>query len=464
MRSDDFRFTFIFQAGEHIASEGRLPAPALELMASEDRLARGRVAYAVALALLDDDSSSASSSSSDDSDAISTDDDDLDVVMESERDLSAEFFLALQDQPGYWWIKPRSDHWVKKLVFSRSRFGDSRFYASFRMRRSSWCALLDRIKEKITMQTTNFRRPIPPEISLLLFLYYCAHGVDFSVLSEKFGVGVSTCSYIIRRVAYAITELGLIKLPLQAEAIKISSMNERHTGVPQCVLSVDGTHIPITQPAHSGKDYYNRKGYYSTVMQAAVDHSLQFRDVVVGWPGSVGDNRVFMNSELGRSHETWLSTFPERVVAVNNTDTQALPMFLLGDSAYANSKYMVTTYELNQITQSQSARRCNKALSGIRYQVEHAFGVLKGRFRLLMKPIASATNNFAFVPVLVVAVCSVHNFLISERDLYTENTDDILREYNSKYPTPEDHNNQSNESTNDDQMSRRVIEKLFMSC
>lgn len=120
--------------------------------------------------------------------------------------------------------------------------------------------------------------------------------------SETFGV--STYSCLITRVAPAITELGLIKLPLQSKAVRISSMNERCTCFPQCVLSIDGTQIPITQPAHSGKKYYNRERYYNTVMQAAADHSLQFRDVVVVWSGSVDDNRVFMNSELGRSHET----------------------------------------------------------------------------------------------------------------------------------------------------------------
>lgn len=58
-------------------------------------------------------------------------------------------------------------------------------------------------------------------------------------------------------------------------------------------------------------------------------------------------------------------------------------MFLIGDPAYANTMHMVTTYKMSQIVQSTEVRKCNQALSAVRYQVEHAFGVLKGRFRLL---------------------------------------------------------------------------------
>lgn len=88
-------------------------------------------------------------------------------------------------------------------------------------------------------------------------------------------------------------------------------------------------------------------------------------------------------------------------------------MFLIGDSAYANTKYMVTTYEMSQIIQSAKVRKSSQALSAVRYQVEHAFGVSKGRFRLLAKPIH---QDFSFVPRLVFAICSVHNLLIVKRD------------------------------------------------
>ena len=42
----------------------------------------------------------------------------------------------------------------------------------------------------------------------------------------------------------------------------------------------------------------NRKSYHGVVMQALVDDKYLFRDIVVGWPGSVHNARVFSNAEL----------------------------------------------------------------------------------------------------------------------------------------------------------------------
>ena len=70
---------------------------------------------------------------------------------------------------------------------------------------------------------------------------------------------------------------------------------ETYWGFPQAAGAIDGSHIPILRPDESASDYYNRKGYYSVIMQAMVD----FRGYVyIGWPGKVHDARVFANSSL----------------------------------------------------------------------------------------------------------------------------------------------------------------------
>ena len=53
------------------------------------------------------------------------------------------------------------------------------------------------------------------------------------------------------------------------------------SGVSQCVGAIDGCHIPIAAPANSCTDYYNRKGWYSMILQGVVDHSYCFIDVNV---------------------------------------------------------------------------------------------------------------------------------------------------------------------------------------
>ena len=65
-----------------------------------------------------------------------------------------------------------------------------------------------------------------------------------------------------------------------------------------CAGAIDGTHIPILAPWESHVEYVNRKGYHSILMQAVVDCNYLYRDVVIGWPGSIHDARVFSNSAI----------------------------------------------------------------------------------------------------------------------------------------------------------------------
>ena len=73
---------------------------------------------------------------------------------------------------------------------------------------------------------------------------------------------------------------------------------ERNWDFPMRVGAIDGTHIPIRAPMESHVEYVNRKGYHSILMQAVVDSTYLYRDVVIGWPGSVHDARIFSNTEI----------------------------------------------------------------------------------------------------------------------------------------------------------------------
>ena len=109
-------------------------------------------------------------------------------------------------------------------------------------------------------------------------------------------------SIIIRMVCRAICEhLGpqLIRLPVTEAEVqdKVKNFLKQFEFL-QCLGAVDGTHIDIKQPSHNSTDFINRKSWFSINVQACCDYNCRFMDVVVKWPGSVHDARVFTNSTL----------------------------------------------------------------------------------------------------------------------------------------------------------------------
>ncbi len=63
----------------------------------------------------------------------------------------------------------------------------------------------------------------------------------------------------------------LIKVPNEDEASQCAQRFEEKYHIPQIMRLIDGTHIPVLPPSDSYKDFLNRKGWPSYVLQAIVD-------------------------------------------------------------------------------------------------------------------------------------------------------------------------------------------------
>lgn len=62
-----------------------------------------------------------------------------------------------------------------------------------------------------------------------------------------------------------------ITIPDTTKLKEMATFFNNHWGVPQCVGTIDGSHMPIIAPEEYPRDYYNRKGWHSVVLQAVVD-------------------------------------------------------------------------------------------------------------------------------------------------------------------------------------------------
>eukprot|EP00963_Diacronema_lutheri_P000046 scaffold1_cov375-Pavlova_lutheri.AAC.46 len=95
------------------------------------------------------------------------------------------------------------------------------------------------------------------------------------------------------------------------------------------------------------------------------------------------------------------------------TITLQLPPMVLADSAFGLEAWQMTPFKSDNGAVSKKQRRFNWIHSSARVVVEHAFGRLKGRFRLLL---GTHRTSWQLGAHAVMAAMVLHNFLGLQND------------------------------------------------
>ncbi|CAM5106686.1 unnamed protein product [Natator depressus] len=140
----------------------------------------------------------------------------------------------------------------------------------------------------------------------------------YQSVGNPFGVGKSTVGAAVIQVANAITDV-LLSRAVTLGNVQVIVDGFGAIGFPNCGGAIDRMHIPILAPDHLANQYINRKGYFSMVLQALVDHKGHFTDIKVGWLGKVHEARIFRNSGLFEQLQEG-TYFPDQKITVGDSD------------------------------------------------------------------------------------------------------------------------------------------------
>lgn len=143
------------------------------------------------------------------------------------------------------------------------------------------------------------------QLEVLIYVYWLAHGLSYSVVSRVFNVPKSTVHRSIHRVAWNImTNLKrAISSPLAGELHAVGQGFVQLSGrlaFSNIVWAIDGSHVRIKPPQQYRLDYLNYKGFHSLNI---CDSNGRFLDIFVGYPGSVHDTRIMKNSSFYRARQ-----------------------------------------------------------------------------------------------------------------------------------------------------------------
>lgn len=171
--------------------------------------------------------------------------------------------------------------------------------------------------------------------------------------------------------------------------------------------AIDGTHIKIRAPRESAVNYFSRYQQHDVAVQGIVKGRKIFMDIAAGFPGSLHDARVLRNSSIyDRAEQGDVLAAPTHVIGGHK-----IHPFSVGDSAYPLSRFLQKPYP--EGTRDPSEIQFNKQLSAARVKVECAFGIVKGRWRILS---FIEEASVARVSKIIVACAVFHNFCIPHRD------------------------------------------------
>ncbi|KHN32196.1 Putative nuclease HARBI1 [Glycine soja] len=296
------------------------------------------------------------------------------------------------------WVKERSGAWWEEC--NKPEFPEQEFKKAFRMGRLTFEAICQELNSVIAKEDTTLRTAIPVKQRVAVCLWRLATGDPLSVVSRRFGLGISTCHKLVLEVCTAIKTVLMPKYLQWPNVVTLRDIKgefENISGIPNVVGSMFTSHVPIIAPKMSVSAYFNKKHTernhktsYSVTVQGVVDHRGVFTDVCIGWPGSMGDDQVLEKSSLFHR--------------ANNGGINLSGVWVVGGCGYPLLDWVLVPYTQQNLTWTQHS--FNEKIGEVRRVAKGAFGRLKGRWGCLQKRTEVKLQD---LPLVLGACCVLHN-------------------------------------------------------
>ncbi|KAI5122885.1 hypothetical protein M0805_003336 [Coniferiporia weirii] len=286
------------------------------------------------------------------------------------------------------------------------------------MDRDNFKRLNDLIKDNEIFVSTDAKQQRPSWYQLAVFLLRYG-GDSASNTAEEEAISEGTVHLYCSRVVHAFRQIRsqYLSWPDSQRRLSLKTEMALH-GFPGCIGVVGGSLIPLeSKPSVDGELYWCwLYDYYAAVC----DQDSRFEAFEMGWPGSVQNAQVFRESAI------WLKK------SKHFKDDE----YILADRGYPLTKSTILPFSISQLTDNPAEehrrRRFNVSHSRLRKKIEHAVGMLKGRFPALRSMPSSGNINNVYCAIEALMV--VHNILIDFHDDPTEiddyngsNDEDVVR-------------------------------------
>lgn len=284
-------------------------------------------------------------------------------------------------------------------------FNSREFKCRMRLDVSTFEFLCSTLAPFLTRQDTRMRLAVPVQVKVAVSISRLATGSSMQSIADMYKIGLSTSQLAVSQFTSAMKKVLLkkfIRWPSASVMDKFAQEFQNLHNIPYVVGAVDGSHIPIVAPRLHAADYYNRKGFHSVLLQGVVSSKCIFWDYDIGWAGSMHDANLWARTDIGKFCE----------------EGRLSPYVLVGDAAYPCRPWMLAPFRGHKDGLTREEYNWNYVQSSTRMCIERAFGMLKGRWRILLKRVDVNLKN---VPDLVNMCLLLHNICIIFGDTFWKN-------------------------------------------
>uniref|UniRef100_A0A8C6NS72 DDE Tnp4 domain-containing protein n=1 Tax=Nothobranchius furzeri TaxID=105023 RepID=A0A8C6NS72_NOTFU len=279
----------------------------------------------------------------------------------------------------------RSDWAFNPIKYAHVNVASDLHMKYFRMSAEQMDHILSLIGPDLTKQNTNFRESIEAKQRLAVTLRFLATGETFSSLAFQYRLGKSTVANSVHMTCRAIEKrMKRSQFTLFSEEMwrDVASAFWKEWNFPNCIGAIDGKHITIAAPPHSGNAHYRR----------------------------ASDGGVYSGSQLGIGMENKTLHVPADCT-LPGAEQLPLPYTMVGDAAFPLKTYLMRPFPGTRLPPWQKV--FNYRLSRARMVVECAFGILAARWRVLYTRITMTPEN---ADAVILAACILHNHLLNPAD------------------------------------------------
>ena len=195
-----------------------------------------------------------------------------------------------------------------------------------------------------------------------------------------------------------------LRWPTPEERERTKALIQRRFGIPSCIGYIDGTHVNLEKAPvrpDGAASFFSRKKRYGMLLLAAVDHRKRFIFAHHGFSSKSSDMRA--------QQATRLHTNPEEHFGPGE--------YLLGDSGFMCTTNIIPFYKKGVQEEQLRGQReyFNRKGAPARVDVEHAFGIVKGRWEFLRSArLRLKTSRDEHRAILVILACLIlHNLFIA---------------------------------------------------